>query len=156
MKFSPKNAFENNLKLNSISYMMFSIPRSDQLPHSVLRIVLWIKSFGSIVGAPSIFCFQIEKHSLNELHAPSLGANLALDIVAFFMLVFSDHSFVTLEKETMSQDLGREKTAATLRRFLVLKSSGWQECHAQHSHLGIKLEVLETPLLFRRWSVMSI
>lgn len=68
------------------------------------------------------------------------------------MLLVSDHSFVTLEKETMSQDLGRQKTAAILRRFLVLKSLGWQECHAQHSHLGIKLEVLETPLLFRRWS----
>ncbi|KAH9718411.1 DUF4220 domain-containing protein [Citrus sinensis] len=130
-EFSPEDALRIiEVELNFI-YDVFHT--KIQVTHSVLGIILRFTSFGSVLVALSIFYFRVAKNGFNEFdvgvtYALLLGATI-LDIIAFFVLVFSDETFC-----------------------LVLKSPRWQECHVQHSHRGIKHEVLETPFMFRRWS----
>lgn len=155
-KFSPEDALRIiEVELNFI-YDVFHT--KIQVTHSVLGIILRFASFGSVLLALSFFYFQVEKNDFNEFdvgvtYALLLGATI-LDIIAFFVIVFSDETFVALRKGNNESRLGKIKSrvADTLRWCLVLKSPRWQECHAQHSHRGIKHEVLETPFLFRRWS----
>ncbi|XP_052287361.1 uncharacterized protein LOC127898894 [Citrus sinensis] len=72
-----------------------------------------------------------------------------LDIIAFFILVSSDWTFVALRNYGDKSKLGRFKNgiAAVIHRFLILKSPRWQRPHADDKH-----KVLAVPFLFRRWS----
>ncbi|KAK9230602.1 hypothetical protein WN944_023574 [Citrus x changshan-huyou] len=155
-EFSPEDALRIiEVELNFI-YDVFHT--KIQVTHSVLGIILRFTSFGSVLVALSIFYFRVEKNGFNEFdvgvtYALLLGATI-LDIIAFFVLVFSDETFVALRNGNSESRLGKTKSriADALRWCLVLKSPRWQECRAQHSHREIKHEVLETPFMFRRWS----
>ncbi|KAH9718410.1 DUF4220 domain-containing protein [Citrus sinensis] len=133
-EFSPEDALRIiEVELNFI-YDVFHT--KIQVTHSVLGIILRFTSFGSVLVALSIFYFRVAKNGFNEFdvgvtYALLLGATI-LDIIAFFVLVFSDETFVALRDGNTDPR--------------------WQECHVQHSHRGIKHEVLETPFMFRRWS----
>ncbi|KAH9669763.1 DUF4220 domain-containing protein [Citrus sinensis] len=132
-EFSPEDALRIiEVELNFI-YDVFHT--KIQVTHSVLGIILRFTSFGSVLVALSIFYLRVEKN-------------------AFFVLVFSDETFVALRDGNTESRLGKTKSriADALRWCLVLKSPRWQECHVQHSHRGIKHEVLATPFMFRRWS----
>ncbi|GAY68690.1 hypothetical protein CUMW_266100 [Citrus unshiu] len=125
-----------------------------QVIHSLLGIILRFTSLGSVVAALSIFYFRVEKHGrFNEFdvrvtYALFLGA-IALDIIASFMLIFSDWTFAVLRNDDAESRFGkfRNLIVAVIRWFLILKSPRWQ-----HSHDGGKYELLATPFLFRRWS----
>ena len=124
-----------------------------QVTHRVLGIVLRFISFGSVVAAFSIFYFQLDKHGFNEFdvrltYTLFLGA-IALDIIAFFILVSSDWTFVALRNYGEKSKLGKFKNgiAAVNHRFLILKSPRWQRPHVDDKH-----KVLAVPFLFRRWS----
>ncbi|KAH9718401.1 DUF4220 domain-containing protein [Citrus sinensis] len=106
-----------------------------QVTHSVLAIILRFICFCSVVAALSVFHFQVEKHGFNEFdvcvtYTLFLGA-IALDIIAFFKLVFSDWTF--------------NRIAAILCWFLILKTPRW------HLHGGGKYEVLATPFFWMRY-----
>ncbi|KAH9718398.1 DUF4220 domain-containing protein [Citrus sinensis] len=112
-----------------------------------------MSSFGSVVAAFSIFYFQLDKHGFNEFdvrltYTLFLGA-IALDIIAFFILVSSDWTFVALRNYGEKSKLGKFKNgiAAVNHRFLILKSPRWQRPHVDDKH-----KVLAVPFLFRRWS----
>ncbi|KAL9462107.1 hypothetical protein AB3S75_000161 [Citrus x aurantiifolia] len=121
---------------------------------SLLGIILRFTSLGSVVAALSIFYFRVEKHGrFNEFdvritYTLFLGA-IALDIIAFFMLIFSDWTFTVLRNDDVKSRFGKFSNliVAVLRWFLILKSPRWQ-----HSHDGGKYELLATPFPFRRWS----
>ncbi|GAY61450.1 hypothetical protein CUMW_210090 [Citrus unshiu] len=112
-----------------------------------------MSSFGSVVAAFSIFYFQVDKHGFNEFdvrltYTLFLGA-IALDIIAFFILVSSDWTFVALRNYGDKSKLGKFKNGivAVIHRFLILKSPRWQRPHVDDKH-----KVLAVPFLFRRWS----
>ncbi|KAK9233503.1 hypothetical protein WN943_023753 [Citrus x changshan-huyou] len=155
-KLSPEDALRIiEVQLNFIYGVLHTKIR---VMHSVFGCIFRFISFGSIVAALSYFYFAVDKYrfvgiDVGITYTLFLGA-IAQDVVALFMLVFSDWTFVALGNHKNVSRLGEIKSsiAATLRWCLVLKNPQWQECHAQHSHRGIKHEVLATPFLFRRWS----
>ncbi|KAK1583301.1 hypothetical protein Q3G72_022602 [Acer saccharum] len=110
-------------------------------------------SFASVVAALSIFHFKVnqsgfDKFDVGITYALFLGA-IALDIIAFFMLVFSDWTFAALSDSENGFKLKiKSGIAATIRWFLILKKPKWYKCQ-QEKH---NCEVLATPFLFRRWS----
>ncbi|KAL9462106.1 hypothetical protein AB3S75_000160 [Citrus x aurantiifolia] len=123
-----------------------------QVTHSVLGIILRFVCFCSVVAALSVFHFQVEKHGFNQFdvcvtYTLFLGA-IALDIIAFFMLVFSNWTFVALRNDDDKSRLGlfKNRIAAILSWFIILNRPRW------HSQSGGKYEVLATPFLFRKWS----
>ncbi|KAK9230594.1 hypothetical protein WN944_023566 [Citrus x changshan-huyou] len=81
-------------------------------------------------------------------YALFLGA-IALDIISFFFLIFSDWTLGALRNGDNESRLGnfKNRIASILHRFIILKSPRW------HSHSGGgESEVLDTPFLLRRWS----
>ncbi|TXG67098.1 hypothetical protein EZV62_008373 [Acer yangbiense] len=125
-----------------------------QVVHSRFGYSTRFISFASVVAALLIFHFKVNKSGFDEFdvgitYALFLGA-IALDIVAFLMLCFSDWTFAALSTDSENGLKLKIKSgiAATIGRFLILKRPKWYICR-QEKH---NCEVLATPFLFRRWS----
>ncbi|ESR41320.1 DUF4220 domain-containing protein [Citrus sinensis] len=149
--FSPEDALGIiEVELNLVYEVLYT---KIQVTHSVLGITLRLICFGSVLAALSVFYFQVEKHGFIEFdvcvtYTLFLGA-IALDIIAFSVLIFSDWTFCALRNDDNESRLGNFKNhiATILQWFIILKGSRWQ-----HTHEGGEYEVLVTPFLFRRWS----
>ncbi|KAI9187450.1 hypothetical protein LWI28_028316 [Acer negundo] len=124
-----------------------------QVVHCRFGYAALFLSFASVVAALSIFHFKVNKSGVDKFdvgitYALFLGA-IALDIIAFFMLVFSDWTFAALSDSENGFKLKiKSGIAATIRWFLILKKPKWYKCQ-QEKH---NCEVLAMPFLFRRWS----
>ncbi|ESR41321.1 DUF4220 domain-containing protein [Citrus sinensis] len=149
--FSPEDALGIiEVELNLVYEVLYT---KIQVTHSVLGITLRLICFGSVVAALSFFYFHVEKHGFFEFdvcvtYALFLGA-MALDIISFFFLIFSDWTLGALGNDDNESRLGnfKNRIASILQRFIILKSPRW------HSHSGGgESEVLDTPFLLRRWS----
>ncbi|KAH9718405.1 DUF4220 domain-containing protein [Citrus sinensis] len=137
--FSPEDVLGIiEVELNLVYEVLYT---KIQVTHSVLGITLRLICFGSVMAALSFFYFHVEKHGFFEFdvcvtYALFLGA-IALDIISFFFLIFSDWTLGNF----------KNRIASILHRFIILKSPRW------HSHSGGgESEVLDTPFLLRRWS----
>ncbi|OMO59584.1 hypothetical protein CCACVL1_24742 [Corchorus capsularis] len=117
-------------------------------------------AFGSILASLGVFYFKIDKNSLNPFdvgitYTLLLGA-VVLDVIALFMLIFSDWSYATVKDPDSSQTIA----AKISKRFLKYKSPWWQihKCEIRDPNnpnqvvKTVEHHVLATPILFRRWS----
>ncbi|KAK0600627.1 hypothetical protein LWI29_016885 [Acer saccharum] len=124
-----------------------------QVVHSKFGYFTRFISFALVVASLSLFHFKVKKSGFDEInvvitYALFLGA-IALDTVAFFMLIFSDWTFAVLyDPKNGSKMLRKFKSciAATIGWFLIFKRPRCYE-HEKHS-----CKVLATPFLLRRWS----
>ncbi|OMO52584.1 hypothetical protein COLO4_37092 [Corchorus olitorius] len=117
-------------------------------------------AFGSILASLGVFYFQVDKNSLNPFdvgitYTLLLGA-VVLDVIALFMLIFSDWSYATVKDPDSSQTIA----AKISKRFLKYKSPWWRphKCEIRDPNnpnqvvQTVEHNVLATPILFRRWS----
>ncbi|KAI9185672.1 hypothetical protein LWI28_009523 [Acer negundo] len=123
-----------------------------QVVHSKFGYCTRFISFASVVASFSFFYFKVKKSGFDEIdvvitYALFWGA-IALDSVAFFMLIFSDWTFAVLYHPKKGSKMLRKYIAATIGWFLIFKRP---RCY-EHKKRSCKL--LATPLnfLLRRWS----
>ncbi|KAK4852309.1 hypothetical protein QYF36_022868 [Acer negundo] len=123
-----------------------------QVVHSKFGYFTRFISFASVVASLSFFYFKVKKSGFDEIdvvitYALFWGA-IALDTVAFFMLIFSDWTFAVLYDPKKGSKMIREYIAATIGWLLIFKRPSCYE----HKKRSCKL--LATPLnfLLRRWS----
>ncbi|OMO93436.1 hypothetical protein COLO4_16867 [Corchorus olitorius] len=121
-----------------------------QVVHSIWGYVFRVIAFGSILASLGVFHFVTEKNGLNQFdvgvtYTLLLGA-IILDVIAFFMLIFSDWTFASIK----DPDSDKGIIAMIFKSFLHFKRPWWRipVCeNGCHEH-----NVLATPILFRRWS----
>ncbi|KAK3200033.1 hypothetical protein Dsin_023448 [Dipteronia sinensis] len=121
-----------------------------QVVHSKFGYCTRFVSFASVVASLSLFYFEVKKSGFHEIdvvitYALFWGA-IALDTVAFFMLIFSDWTFAVLYDPKNGSKMLRKYIAATIGWFLIFKRP---RCYEDKKR-GCKL--LATPFLLRRWS----
>ncbi|KAK0601591.1 hypothetical protein LWI29_025602 [Acer saccharum] len=121
-----------------------------QVVHSKFGYCTRFISFASVVTSLSFFYFKVKKSGFDEIdvvitYALFWGA-IALDTVAFFMLIFSDWTFAVLYDPKNESKMLRKYIAATIGWFLIFKRPRCYE-HKKHS-----CKLLATPFLLRRWS----
>ncbi|KAK1582000.1 hypothetical protein Q3G72_010895 [Acer saccharum] len=128
-----------------------------QVVHSKFGYCTRFISFASVVASLSFFYFKVKKSGFDEIdvvitYALFWGA-IALDIVAFFMLIFSDWTFAVLYVPKNGSKMPRNyksRIAATMRWFLFFKRPRCYEHKEQQKEHSCKLSA--TPFLLRRWS----
>ncbi|XP_021281063.1 uncharacterized protein LOC110414256 [Herrania umbratica] len=128
-----------------------------EVVHSTIGYIFRFIAFGANVATLGIFYFQTKKDEFQGVdigitYTLLLGA-VALDVVAFLMLIFSDRTFASIFKYLDSPYC--RPIAAVFGGFLALKKPRWHRC----KKCGIKNsddphphQALITPLGFRRWS----
>ncbi|KAK0597170.1 hypothetical protein LWI29_022526 [Acer saccharum] len=121
-----------------------------QVVHSKFGYCTRFISFASVVASLSFFYFKVKKSGFDEVdvvitYALFWGA-IALDTVAFFMLIFSDWTFAVLYDPKNGSNMLRKYIAATIGWFLIFKRP---RCYEQKKH---SCKLLTTPFLLRRWS----
>ncbi|KAK1584027.1 hypothetical protein Q3G72_029186 [Acer saccharum] len=107
-----------------------SITSKVQVVHSQFGYSTRFVPFASVVAALLIFHFKVNKSGFDKFdvgitYALFLGA-IALDIVAFFMLCFSDWTFAAL-----SADSENGFKSATIRWFLIFMWPKWYQSHQE-------------------------
>ncbi|KAK0601757.1 hypothetical protein LWI29_027162 [Acer saccharum] len=113
-------------------------------------IVNLIFSFQERNESREFFHKRIKNSGFDEIdvvitYALFWGA-IALDTVAFFMLIFSDWTFAVLYDPKNGSKMLRKYIAATIGWFLIFKRP---RCYEQKKH---SCKLLATPFLLRRWS----
>ncbi|KAK0601499.1 hypothetical protein LWI29_024833 [Acer saccharum] len=121
-----------------------------QVVHSKFGYCSRFVSFASVVASLLFFYFKVKKSGFDEIdvvitYALFWGA-IALDTVAFFMLIFSDWTFAVLYDPKNGSKMLRKYIAATIGWFLIFKRP---RCYEQKKH---SCKLLATPFLLRRWS----
>ncbi|EOY25249.1 hypothetical protein QUC31_009187 [Theobroma cacao] len=126
-----------------------------EVVHSTIGYIFRFIAFAANLATLGIFYFQTKK---DEFHGVDIGITytlllgaVALDVVAFLMLIFSDRTFASIFKYLESPYC--RPIAAFFGGFLALKKPRWHRCkkcgiqNSDHRH-----HALVTPLGFRRWS----
>ncbi|KAK2639163.1 hypothetical protein Ddye_026958 [Dipteronia dyeriana] len=151
INLSPEDALRViEVELNFIYDALYS---KVQVVHSRFGYSTRFISFASVVAALLIFHFKVNKIGFDGFdvgitYALFLGA-IALEIVAFLMLCFSDWTFAEISDSENGFKLKiKSGIAATIGWFLILKRPKWYNCHQEKQNC----QVLATPFLFRRWS----
>ncbi|KAH1074875.1 hypothetical protein J1N35_027203 [Gossypium stocksii] len=114
--------------------------------------ILRFLALACILATLGIFYFKVNKHEFRGVdigitYTLLLGA-ITLDVIAIFMLIFSDRSIASIK------DPKRPPWWAPIyKAFLVLMRPWWKTCtcNLKYKH-GAKHNLLATPLLVRRWS----
>ncbi|XWS49317.1 hypothetical protein CRYUN_Cryun13aG0153300 [Craigia yunnanensis] len=129
-----------------------------EVVHSIPGYIFRFLAFGSVLATLGIFYFQEKR---DEFHGIEIGITytlllgaIALDVIAFLMLIFSDRTFASIK------DPDRPRcwpVAAVFSSFLALKKPWWHPCKCEIENPGspkilVKHHLLATPLAFRRWS----
>ncbi|OMO87851.1 hypothetical protein CCACVL1_08726 [Corchorus capsularis] len=124
-----------------------------QVVHSIWGYVFRVIGFGSILASLGVFHFVTEKNGLNQFdvgvtYTLLLGA-IILDVIAFFMLIFSDWTFASIK----DPDSDKGIIAKIFKSFLWVKGPWWRIPRSENGGEQCVLHnVLATPILFRRWS----
>ncbi|XVE65368.1 hypothetical protein DITRI_Ditri07aG0175100 [Diplodiscus trichospermus] len=132
-----------------------------EVVHSIVGYIFRFIAFGAALATLGIFYFLDKKGLRNKYgiqgveigitYTLLLGA-IALDIISFLTLIFSDRTFATVD------DPGRRycscrPMAPIFSGFLALRKPQWLPCKcAIKKNIPVEHYVLATPLLFRRWS----
>ncbi|XVE65396.1 hypothetical protein DITRI_Ditri07aG0177100 [Diplodiscus trichospermus] len=144
------------VELNLIYEVLFT---KVQVVHSIWGYIFRGITFGSILASLGLFHFKTMRHKFNIdvriTYTLLLGA-IALDVIAFLMLIFSDWMFATIKDPDSNSGI----FAKIFGSFLLLKRPWWRkcECEIKNPKLVAKIpfkidhHVLATPILFRRWS----
>ncbi|XP_022722091.1 uncharacterized protein LOC111279341 [Durio zibethinus] len=148
---------EDALKLIEIelNFMYESLYTKMEVLRSITGYVFRFTAFRSVLATLGLFCFQVNKDEFHKVdigitYSLLLGA-IALDVIAFFMLIFSDWTFVSIDIPKYPH---RWSLAAVFNSFLALKMPWWQpcKCKTKNKEKDVQHHVLVTPLVFRRWS----
>ncbi|XP_022722084.1 uncharacterized protein LOC111279332 [Durio zibethinus] len=155
LDFFDKTA-EDALKLIEIelNFMYESLYTKMEVLSSITGYVFRFTAFGSVLATLGLFCFQVNKDEFHKVdigitYSLLLGA-IALDVIAFFMLIFSDWTFVSIKNPPTHH----WSMAAVFNSFLAFKMPWWHpcKCKTKSQEKDVQHHVLVTPLLFRRWS----
>lgn len=135
--------------------------------HSWWGVIFRLTASGSVAAALCYFYFRVKKHEYEGFdvgitYTLFWGA-IALDVIAFFMFIFSDWTLAALTRDRDSNSgfriikMVKSFFAKILQLFLYLKSPWWQDYHWEEkvtdkSNVKLKHQLLATPPLFRRWS----
>ncbi|XWS49494.1 hypothetical protein CRYUN_Cryun12cG0007900 [Craigia yunnanensis] len=129
-----------------------------EVVHSIVGYIFRFIAFGSVLATLGLFYFQAKK---DEFHGVDIGITytlllgaIALDVISFLMLIFSDLTFASIK------DPDRPRCwpmAVLFNSFLALKKPWWHPCKCEIKNSGsqkifVEHHVLATPLAFRRWS----
>ncbi|KAK3200022.1 hypothetical protein Dsin_023437 [Dipteronia sinensis] len=151
-KFFHKLSAEDALRVIEVelNFIYEALYTKVQVVHSKFGYCTRFVSFASVVASLSFFYFKVKKSGFHEIdvvitYALFWGA-IALDTVAFFMLIFSDWTFAVLYDPKNGSKMPRKYIAATIGWFLIFKRP---RCY-EHKKRSCKL--LATPFLLRRWS----
>ncbi|MBA0656923.1 hypothetical protein Goklo_009243 [Gossypium klotzschianum] len=114
--------------------------------------ILRFLALACVLATLGIFYFKVNKQEFRGVdigitYTLLLGA-IALDVIAIFMLIFSDRSIASIK------DPERPPWWAPIyKAFLVLMRPWWKTCtcNRKYEH-SPKHELLATPLVVRRWS----
>ncbi|XVF52071.1 hypothetical protein PTKIN_Ptkin04bG0235400 [Pterospermum kingtungense] len=123
-----------------------------EVVHRWWGYVLRLSAFGSTLAALGFFYFQEKKGVYNGVETAItytllLGA-VALDIVSFVMLIFSDPTIAGIK-----DPLRPPWYACIYNSFLPFKKPLWRPCNCNKDNkIDIEHQLLATPLLLRRWS----
>ncbi|XP_021284262.1 uncharacterized protein LOC110416573 [Herrania umbratica] len=118
--------------------------------HSIVGYLFRFTAFGSVLAALGLFHFKANKNEYDPFNVKItyillLGA-IALEVVAFLMLIFSDWTFASIKSPVRSIILF--PVAAIFRGFLAVKRRRWYD----YKCMGVNFGALGTRILFRRWS----
>ncbi|MBA0876033.1 hypothetical protein Goshw_021082, partial [Gossypium schwendimanii] len=105
-----------------------------------------------VLATLGIFYFKVNKHEVRRVnigitYTLLLGA-IALDVIAIFMLIFSNRSIASIK------DLERPSGWAPIyKAFLVIMRPWWKTCtyNCKYKH-NLEHELLATPLVVQKWS----
>lgn len=122
--------------------------------HSKWSYVFRFISFTSVLLAFILFN-RLKKHGLPELDVKItcslLFGGIALDVIALFMLVFSDWAVARIE----CYNTGSSKLVSFLHNLVSttdgMRKPRFTRREAKHNS-DVTYEVFDTPLIFRRWS----
>lgn len=134
--------------------------------HSRLGIVFRLIASGSVAAALWYFYFRVKKHDYEGFdvgitYTLFWGA-IALDVIAFFMFIFSDWTLAALTRDRESNSgfriikVIKSFFAKILQLFLYFKTPWWQDYQWEEKVTGkgnvkLKHQLLATPQPFRRW-----
>ncbi|XP_030456144.2 uncharacterized protein LOC115677184 [Syzygium oleosum] len=122
--------------------------------HSRLSYIFRFIAFVDVVIAFILFN-RSKKHQLPDLDVEItyflLFGGIALDMIALFMLVFSDWTVASIKWDNTTSS----KLHSFLRKFVSamdnLRKPRFTTCKVE-PNTNVTYEVLDTPLIFRRWS----
>ncbi|TYH40418.1 hypothetical protein ES332_D12G245800v1 [Gossypium tomentosum] len=114
--------------------------------------ILRFLALACVLATLGIFYFKVNKHEFRGVdigitYTLLLGA-IALDVIAIFMLIFSDRSIASIK------DPERPPWWAPIyKAFLVLMRPWWKNCTCNYKYKhNSEHKLLATPLVVRRWS----
>ncbi|KAK2640120.1 hypothetical protein Ddye_027915 [Dipteronia dyeriana] len=151
-EFFHKQSAEDALRVIEVelNFIYEALYTKVQVVHSKFGYCTRFISFASVVASLSYFYFKVKKSGFDEIdvvitYALFWGA-IALDTVAFFMLIFSDWTFAVLYDPKNESKMLRKYIAATIGWFLIFKRP---RCYEDKKR---SCKLLATPFLLRRWS----
>ncbi|MBA0862749.1 hypothetical protein Goshw_012365, partial [Gossypium schwendimanii] len=114
--------------------------------------ILRFLALACVLATLGIFYFKVNKHKFHRVdigitYTLLIGA-IALDVMAIFMLIFSDRSITSIKDPECPP-----WWAPIYKAFLVLMGPWWKTCtcNRKYKH-NPEHELLATPLVVRRWS----
>ncbi|OMO93478.1 hypothetical protein COLO4_16911 [Corchorus olitorius] len=127
-----------------------------EVVHSKIGYVFRFFAFGAVLSTLGIFYFQTDKAKFDGVdiaitYTLLLGA-IALDVIAFFLLIFSDRTIALIKNPDRPRGWWRRFACFVFNGYLALKKPRWQLCQCKTTNSGHRRKVLVTPTGFRRWS----
>lgn len=101
--------------------------------HSIVGYLFRFIALGSVLAALGLFYFEAEENEYDPFNVKItcillIGA-IALEVVAFLMLIFSDWTFASIKSPVRSISL--LPLAAIFRGFLALRRPRWYKCKSK-------------------------
>ncbi|XP_022736040.1 uncharacterized protein LOC111289337 [Durio zibethinus] len=134
-----------------LNFMYGTLYTKVEVVHSVVGYIFRFLAFGLVLATLGIFYFQVKKDDFHGVdkgitYTLLLGA-IALDVIAFFMLIFSDRTIASIRDPEFPHSWSWP-IYSVFSYFLALKKLRWIHCKCEI----VKHNVLATPSSFRRWS----
>ncbi|XVF13711.1 hypothetical protein REPUB_Repub08aG0231000 [Reevesia pubescens] len=160
--FFNKRSAEDALRIIEVelNFIYGTLYTKVEVVHSILGYIFRFLAFGSVLATLGIFYFHTKKDEFQGVdkgitYTLLLGA-IALDLISFLMLIFSDRTFASIKDPDLPRGWTRP-VAAVFSSFLALMNPWWYPCKCQIENsdgqtIAVEHHVLATPLAFRRWS----
>ncbi|OMO87804.1 hypothetical protein CCACVL1_08756 [Corchorus capsularis] len=158
--FFYKRSAEEALRLIEVelNFLYGTLYTKVEVVHSKIGYVFRFFAFGAVLSTLGIFYFQTDKSTINGVdiaitYTLLLGA-IALDVIAFFHLIFSDRTIALIKNPDRPRGWWRRSACFVFNGYLALKKPRWHSCKCKTTNSGrhVSQNVLVTPTGFRRWS----